>query len=104
MNKAERKKFRQSSTWKIFRAKLKKKWFGLDVVTGLPLTRDWNLHHINMSHKQYDDLSDENMFMPLNKDTHECVHYLYGIYKKDKSVLLRLQALLDKMYDVNGGR
>ena len=54
-----------------------------------------------MSHKQYDDLSDENMFIPLNEDTHKCVHYLYSFYKKDKQVMTRLTSLLEKMYEVN---
>lgn len=104
MNDAERKQFRKSPVWKKFRTYMKRKHYSIDTITCVPLTKTWNLHHINMSHKQYDDLSDENMFLPLNEDTHKCVHYLYSFYKKDKQVMTRLTNLLEKMYEVNKGR
>ena len=83
---------------------MKKKYYGMDLISCEPLERSWNLHHINMSHKKYDDLSDEGMFIPLNKDMHQCVHYMYNFYKKDKSVADRFVHLLEQMYNVNGGR
>ena len=39
--------------------------------------------------------------MPLNKDTHEFLHWLYRVWRKDKKVIERLEYVLNKMEEYN---
>lgn len=96
MNRQERRKFRQSKKWRNFRSKVKKYYYGIDVITLKPLKRIWNCHHMDQYH--YDDLSDMSKFRPLNEDTHEMLHWLFDIYKKDLDVLKRVESILEDMY------
>lgn len=102
MNSTEKKQFRMSQVWKRFRVKMKKQYAGLDSVTMEPLSRTWNLHHMNLDSSSYTDISEQLYFRPLNERTHETVHYLYKFYKKDPEVLDRLKHLLDDMIAING--
>lgn len=92
----EREKFRKSRTWLEFRAKLRLK-VTKDFITKDPLTKTWNLHHLDLRVQHYDKLEDENRFLPLNKKTHEMVHELFKVYKRDRQVLERLKKVLDLM-------
>ena len=47
-----------------------------DAITGKPLRKGCNLHHLDMSIENYQDL-DENKFIPLNKTTHEMLHQVF---------------------------
>lgn len=97
MTQGEKKKFRMSSVWKKFRQKKKKEANGIDWITKLPLAKTWNLHHLDMRDKYYKDLSDEAKFLPLNKDTHEFLHWLYYLWHKDAGILTRIECVLFSM-------
>lgn len=94
-------KFRTTSIWKNF-----KKSFTdtvkIDPVSLRKLPKRAQLHHMNLSPKSYTDLKKSN-FVLVNGEVHEIIHYLYGIYRKDRDVLKRLKKILDKMVELNNG-
>ena len=92
-------RFRQSARWKRYRNYRKKD--KVDCITLKPLRRGWNLHHLDLDENNYEDLSDDSHFEPLNKKTHDTVHFLYGYYVKDKGILDRLADLLERMRVIN---
>ena len=110
MTKTQKANFRMSSTWKTFRAKMKKKANCFDWLTKKPLSKTWNLHHLDMRSEHYKDISDPERFMPLNEDTHEFVHWFYKYWVKDQGILSRLSMLCiemfrkthDKQEEING--
>lgn len=89
-------KFRRSPEWKNFRKRMADLYDNKDAITGKPLRKGWNLHHLDMSIENYQDL-DEDKFIPLNKATHELIHtafrYSYAIDK--------LNYYVDKMNKIN---
>lgn len=95
MDAKSRSEFRKSAKWKKFRAKCRLHT-SKDYITKKPLERDWNLHHLDLNTKRYDNL-DMNRFMPLNKKTHEVIHEIYKWYKKDHKVLSRIKETIEKM-------
>lgn len=99
-NSDKKAKFRQTKIWKEFRKKIYDKQNGLDIITGKKLYKGWNLHHLDMSTENYDKLDEEN-FVALNKQTHDCCHFLFRYYQKDKTILDRLKQVLDKMDELN---
>ena len=100
INGAEKSKFRQTSAWKTFRDRFKGT---VDAVTLKKLPKRYELHHLDLSPEHYTDLKFD-MFAPLGSKTHIVVHYLYSFYRKDKNILRRLKAVLDKMVEVNDGK
>lgn len=100
MSQKEKNKFRRSSKWLEFRAYQKKK-HNIDCITLSPLRKGWNLHHLDLNEEHYEDLSNESHFVPLNKKTHDVIHFLYIYYKKDEKVLERLKELLNQMKEIN---
>lgn len=95
-------KFRATAKWKRFRSEMKKT-HGVDLITQKPLLKAWNLHHLMLTDDMsvYSDITDETHFACLNKQTHEMVHWLYRYYVKDKSIIGRLEDLLEDMYYLN---
>lgn len=77
-------KFRRSVEWKNFRKRMADLYDNKDAITGKPLRKGWNLHHLDMSVENYQDL-DEDKYIPLNRATHELIHtafrYSYAIGK-----------------------
>lgn len=75
-------KFRRSVEWKNFRKHMADLYDNKDAITGKPLRKGWNLHHLDMSIENYQDL-DEDKFIPLNKASHDLIHqafrYSYAI-------------------------
>lgn len=102
MNIIERREFRKSSKWKNFRTKMKKKYFAKDAITHEPLTRTWELHHLNLDNKKYDDLSDTEMFKPLNENTHKIVHWFWKHIKADSEFFPRFLSVIMNMCRING--
>lgn len=103
MNKNPRKKkvtketdpkvlFRRSKAWSNFRLKLRKKQ-KYDYVTGSPLAKNANCHHLCEDPKQYEDISDEERFVMLNSTSHTVIHYLWGDGKRRYDWKERLQKL-----------
>lgn len=99
MTKTEKYNFRMSSKWKRFRLKLKKLSNYVDAITKRPLTKAWNLHHCDLRDKHYTDISNPGRFVPLNKDTHDFIHWLYKLWCKDKKIISRLEGLMYYMYE-----
>ena len=95
----EKGKFRKTSFWKDFKKSFDAKF---DFISGRKMPKKWQLHHMDLNPKNYTHLKKSN-FIPLNGETHSIVHYIYGIYRKDKDVLKRLKFILDKMAKLNNG-
>lgn len=100
-NSDKKSKFRQSKEWKEFRKRMFEKQGGKDTITGKKLCRGYNVHHLDMSAENYDQLIEEN-FVALNKQTHETLHFLFRYYQKDPAILDRLKTVLDIMNIKNG--
>lgn len=89
-------KFRNTSKWKKFRKSLKEKR-KIDEVTLRPLYKGWNLHHMILDPKKYEDLTNEDNFATLNSNTHDIIHFLFNYYKNDPSILDRIEYILEEM-------
>lgn len=94
--KKENKSFLQSKVWKNFRKRVYDLFKGKDPLTLSKLYKGYNTHHLDQRKANYYNL-DEERFLPLNKKSHECVHFLYSYYIKDKKIIDRLVEILDKM-------
>lgn len=90
-------KFRTSAKWKKFRAYMKKK-YKVDAITGKPLRAGWQLHHLDMSDENYEDLKEEN-FICLNRNTHKIIHEIFR-YDTDQ-YLYNMNKYLCKMKELN---
>ena len=90
-------KFRKSAKWLKFRAFKKKEQEGRDAITGGPLRAGFQVHHMNQNEDDYEDLSNPENFLALNRYTHKLLHYFLTYYKKDRQILERLRTVLDKM-------
>lgn len=101
MNAKERNDFRRTKQWKDFREKMSVKFDGKDAITGEKLRKGWNLHHMDLDKEHYADLSDESMFIPLNKGTHEKLHEMY-IFARKQDRLIKLFEYVAKMEEING--
>ena len=93
-------KFRATKVWKEFRKRIFNKQDGKDIITGKKLYRGYNVHHLDMSAENYDQLIEEN-FIAVNKQTHETIHTLFRYYRDDKDILNRIKQVLDKMVELN---
>lgn len=101
----DRIEFRQSPEWHSFRDTMYSAFSGCDYITSATLQDNWNLHHLNVSHESYTDLSTSANFIPLNKETHTLVHSYFDAgrqYVSDNSVSGNtLQNVLERMYEIN---
>lgn len=95
-----KKKVRASKAWKDLRKKIKDEQ-KTDPITGKPLTKMFNLHHLSQDDEYYDDLT-ENRFVGLNQKTHDFIHFCYNIYKRDKDFdfLERIKLYCEKMKEL----
>lgn len=108
-------KFRKTSFWKEFRKKhfikeIKKLKNGkekiisnVDEVTLRPLTKYFDLHHLNLNSQNYTNL-DDSQFKSLNSKTHECIHWFYSEYCKDPTFKDRFLNVIELMYKINNGK
>jgi len=96
-------KFRKSPEWKEFRSHMAILFNHRDYITGRRLVKGFNVHHLKTDQEveSYCDISNEQNFIPLNSYCHKLLHYLFGHYKKDPTVLVRLKEILDKMCELN---
>ena len=99
-NSDKKAKFRKSKEWKEFRKKIYEKQKGCDYLSGKKLYKGHNIHHLDMSIENYDKLDEDN-FIALNKQMHDVVHILFRYYKNDKTILSRLEQILEKMDELN---
>lgn len=89
-------KVRQTKEWRQLRIDIEDAYDGLDPITGKKLLKGFNVHHLDMRTEHYDDLNIEK-FRPLNKSTHDAIHWLYRYYEKDPTILDRIREMLDLM-------
>lgn len=94
----EKNNFRKRKAWKDFRETFKSEH---DALTDKKLSKKFNLHHCSLDPTKYDDLSNRDNFLPLNSQSHDCVHFLFRYYQKDPDIINRLKAILDKMAELN---
>lgn len=101
MNETQKNKrnFRASSKWKDFRKKIKEKQ-KVDFITGKPLYAGFNLHHLDLDEKHYEDISNEDNFVCLNRKSHDLVHFLFR-YKEWRKLLKNIETLLERMEKIN---
>jgi hypothetical protein len=99
-NSADKKAFRESEEWKNFR-KEKFEETKVDYITQRRLQSRANLHHLDLSSENYEDLSHPENFILLNKHTHQMIHMLYTYYKNDPWILDRIKEVLDRMVELN---
>lgn len=92
--------FRKTEIWKNFRKLFDGK---IDYITQKKLPKKYNLHHMRLDSRFYTDLNEDN-FEPMLNSVHDFIHWLYGYYRKDKSILDRIKDILDKMVSLNDGK
>ena len=101
-NQKTKQKFRASKKWKDFRAK-KRKEQEKDPITGAKLGKMANLHHCDLDEAHYEDISNEDNFVFLNKMSHSVVHFFFS--RKDpkrwRSRILNIINILKKMEKIN---
>lgn len=102
MNRQERSDFRRSDKWHKFKAKCRLHT-SVDYITREPLIRNWNLHHLDLRHQNYTDISDMKKFLPLNPKTHELIHELFKYYHKNPKSIDRIKEVLEKMEEYTYG-
>ena len=95
-------KFRTSKKWRDFRDK-KRKEQKVDPITGAKLTRMANLHHKDLDEEHYEDISNEDNFVFLNKKTHDVVHFFFLKSKPTewRKRVLALIKILKEMENIN---
>lgn len=86
--------FRATSKWKNWRKYLKTKR-KVDEITGKPLYKGFQCHHLDMRIDNYTDLR-EDKFVVLNKTTHDVVHFLFR-YSNWREILEKLYNILERM-------
>ena len=96
----EKAKFRTTGEWKQFKADMKKFSGGTDALTGKPLRKGAQLHHLDLRQENYRNL-DAAKFIYLNRASHEAVHFLYTYYRKDPAIIYRLQNILYNMKEAS---
>ena len=95
-------KLRNSKAWKDLRKRFKKEQ-KIDPITLKPLTNRFNLHHRDLDETHYCDLSNNEHFVALNPTSHDLIHFLFNVVKREQSyeVLDRIKVELQKMAEIN---
>lgn len=99
--KQKENKFRASSAWKKFRKQMADKYNHTDPITNKNLRKGYNLHHLNLNKDEYTNITNEEHFLPLNKNTHDTLHFCYNYAKKDPEFMERLCHFVQKMIEIN---
>lgn len=93
-----KRKFRDSSVWKKFRASMKK-IRKVDFVTGKPLRSGFQVHHCDLNPEHYSNLNPDN-YITLSRTSHELVHWGFR-YNDWEFLLIRLAHVWLKMDKIN---
>ena len=96
-----KKKFRNSSKWLKFRKHIATKFDNKDAISGYPLRKGYNVHHLLLDNTKYEDLTNEDNFIPLNKQLHETLHICYRYQSLDSGFMDRLKIYVNRMIDLN---
>ena len=97
----EKDRVRHSKEWKELKETIRIKQNGRDCITGAKIRKSANLHHMNLDPEEYGNLSDESHFILVNSNTHKWIHQMLPYYKKDETVIDRLEEILKKMKEIN---
>ena len=97
----QKKKFRNSSKWLRFRKHIANKFGNRDAISGYPLRKGWNLHHLLLENTKYEDITIEDNFVPLNKQIHETLHICYRYQSLDSGFMGRLMEVVNRMVELN---
>lgn len=95
--------FRRSKAWKTFREKIRKMQ-RKDPVTGSPLTKGFNLHHLDLNPVNYTNIEDDSKFIGVNSTTHDVIHYFFGDSQRKndwRTRLARITEILELMDELN---
>ena len=95
----KKRKFRESKKWKLKRLKEKARADNKDEITQKPLRRGWQLHHVDLNEKNYEDMN--KPFVCCNNLTHKFIHWLWLYYRTDETVIDRIKAVMEEMKEVN---
>lgn len=93
-NQKKKRSFRNSKKWKDFRKNKMLKQNNLDPITKSKLNGRWNLHHKNLKTEDYENLNDEELFIALNKTTHDVIHWCLTYIKKTRDM-----SVIDRLYE-----
>jgi hypothetical protein len=98
----EKTKFRGTKKWKDFRDRMRKKQ-QKDPITGAKLGRMANLHHCDLDESHYEDISNEDNFVFLNKMSHDVVHFFFSKTKPHqwRERIANIIPILEKMEELN---
>lgn len=94
-------KIRDTAEWKKLRIRIADRQMNKDFITGKPLRKGWQVHHLDMSFENYGNFNDDSHFIGINRSTHEVVHTLYRYYRNDKNYIVRIVQVLDEMLKLN---
>lgn len=95
----KKRKFRESKKWKLKKLSEKTRADNKDEITLRPLRRGWQLHHMNLNEKDYEDM--KQPFLCCNILTHKFIHWLYVYYRTDEEIIDRIKKALEKMKEEN---
>lgn len=96
-------KFRRTVKWKKFRDKKRKEQKN-DYITEKPLSKTYNLHHLDLNSEHYENITNEDNFIGLNSLSHVVIHFFYGEEKTKKNwkrMVLKLIEILKRMDKLN---
>lgn len=93
-------KLRQTAAWRQLRVDIQDKFDDKDPITNKKLLKGFNVHHMRMAEETYDDL-DMNYFLPLNRATHETLHFLVRYAQKDPEFMSRINIYVEQMVELN---
>ena len=94
MTQKQKSAFRKTPEWRKFREHIYEKFDGKDAITGRKLCKRWHLHHLDLNAEHYENISDEEHFIPLNPKTHDMLHFLA---RYDISILEKVEHYLKIM-------
>lgn len=101
MRYQDRNEFRKSEEWRNFRNQKAEEQEYKDYITGQPLQENWNLHHLDLNHSHYFDISDKTHFVCLNKKQHNEIHRLFLLDWKNMKLDEKTVIILTKMDELN---
>lgn len=97
---AAKTRFRRSAKWVKFRRRIKARQ-RVDPITGSPLANTCSIHHLDLRAENYENISDDTLFVALNPQSHETVHFLWQAHEGWRKAVLALIWILKKMETVN---
>lgn len=92
-------KFRNSKPFKEHKKKKYLECGGIDKITGSKLRKKWSFHHEDLRFENYEILNDN--FLCCNNLTHRFIHWLFGYYLKDETIIDRIKAEMERMKKIN---